>query len=323
MSTKYLWDKKNIVAAVVLGLGISSSAMADTKIPVVASFSILGDLVSQVGGEHVTVKDLVGINGDVHTYSPAPMDAVAVKDARLVVINGLGLEGWLPRLMESAHFKGVEVVASNGINKLTLAKEQCDHHHHPVTEEKCDCDHHNNNHHHGVYDPHAWNSVTNVKTYVKNIEAGLVKVDPANASDYQHNAQVYLQKLDKLQLDIQQQFANIPASQRVIITSHDAFQYFSRDYDVTFLAPQGTSTDAEASAADVANIINQVRDDHVRAVFIENITDNRMVEQISQETGAKIGGKLYSDALSGPNEPASSYIKLMEHNTATISNALK
>ncbi|PSU98085.1 metal ABC transporter substrate-binding protein [Photobacterium kishitanii] len=305
MSTKYLWDKKNIVAAVVLGLGISSSAMADTKIPVVASFSILGDLVSQVGGEHVTVKDLVGINGDVHTYSPAPMDAVAVKDARLVVINGLGLEGWLPRLMESAHFKGVEVVASNGINKLTLAKEQCDHHHH------------------GVYDPHAWNSVTNVKTYVKNIEAGLVKVDPANASDYQHNAQVYLQKLDKLQLDIQQQFANIPASQRVIITSHDAFQYFSRDYDVTFLAPQGTSTDAEASAADVANIINQVRDDHVRAVFIENITDNRMVEQISQETGAKIGGKLYSDALSGPNEPASSYIKLMEHNTATISNALK
>lgn len=319
MSMKYFWNKKNIITVVVLSLGVSSSAMADTKIPVVASFSILGDLVSQVGGDHVTVKDLVGVNGDVHTYSPAPMDAVAVKDAQLVVINGLGLEGWLPRLMESAHFKGIEVVASKGINTLTLAEEGCDQHHSTAKES---CDHHNH-HHHGVYDPHAWNSVTNVKIYVKNIEAGLMKIDPAHASDYQHNAQAYLQKLDKLQLDIKQQFAKIPASQRVIVTSHDAFQYFSRDYDVTFLAPQGTSTDAEASAADVAKIINQVRDDHVRAVFIENITDNRMIEQISQETGAKIGGKLYSDALSGPNEPASSYIKMMEYNTATISNALK
>ncbi|PSU74527.1 metal ABC transporter substrate-binding protein [Photobacterium phosphoreum] len=319
MSTKYFWNKKNIITVVVLSLGVSSSAMADTKIPVVASFSILGDLVSQVGGDHVTVKDLVGVNGDVHTYSPAPMDAVAVKDAQLVVINGLGLEGWLPRLMESAHFKGIEVVASKGINTLTLAEEGCDQHHSAAKES---CDHHNH-HHHGVYDPHAWNSVTNVKIYVKNIEAGLMKIDPAHTSDYQHNAQAYLQKLDKLQLDIKQQFAKIPASQRVIVTSHDAFQYFSRDYDVTFLAPQGTSTDAEASAADVAKIINQVRDDHVRAVFIENITDNRMIEQISQETGAKIGGKLYSDALSGLNEPASSYIKMMEHNTATISNALK
>ncbi|SMY38249.1 metal ABC transporter substrate-binding protein [Photobacterium andalusiense] len=316
MTTKNILHKKAVVAAVVLGLMASSSAMAETKVPVVASFSILGDLVSQVGGDHVAVKDLVGINGDVHTYSPAPMDAVAVKDAQLVVINGLGLEGWLPRLIESSHFKGTEIVASKGINTLTLAEEECAHH----SSAKEGCHHH---HHHGVYDPHAWNSVTNVKIYVKNIEAGLIKVDPAHTSDYQHNAQAYLQKLDKLQLDIQKQFAKIPASQRIIVTSHDAFQYFSRDYDVTFLAPQGTSTSAEASAADVAKIINQVRDDHVRAVFIENITDNRMVEQISHETGAKIGGKLYSDALSGPSEPATSYIKMMEYNTATIANALK
>ncbi|MCJ8348605.1 zinc ABC transporter substrate-binding protein, partial [Moritella sp.] len=177
-------------------------------------------------------------------------------------------------------------------------------------------------HDHGDIDPHAWHSIKNVKVYVHNIAKGLIQVDPANTDDYQKNAKDYIQKLDKLELKINAQLATIPETQRKVITPHDAFGYFARDFNVTFLAPQGTSTGSEASAADVAALIKQIRHDNVNAVFMENIADNRLIEQISRETGVKVGGKLYSDALSSADEPAATYLQMMQYNVDTIVNAL-
>lgn len=296
------------IPVLALTLGLSHSAIASEQMPVITSFSILGDIVSQIGGDHIAITNLVKANGDAHVYQPTPIDAKEISQAKLVIMNGLGFEGWMPRLIESSNFKGIEIIASNGITPLT--REEEDHHH-------------ETDHQHGNYDPHAWNSVRNVKIYVKNIEAGLINADPKNSDDYKKNADNYLQKLDKLEITIHQELDQIPQSKRTIITPHDAFGYFSRDYNVTFYAPQGTSTESEASAADVATIIRQIRKDDIQAVFIENITDNRMIEQISNETHAHIGGKLYSDALSGPDEPATSYIKLIQHNVNTITQALK
>jgi zinc/manganese transport system substrate-binding protein len=317
-----------MLSLIALGLGMSSTAMAEEKVPVVASFSILGDLVSQVGGEHISVTTLVKANGDAHVYSPSPMDAKAVTHAKLLVVNGLGFEGWMPRLVESSNFTGEKVVASDGIDAM---KGGCNHHDDDHQEHDSDHaehvghhdeDHTTHDHHHGEFDPHAWNSIANVKTYISNIEKGLSKVDPKHSSDYAANALHYTQKLDSLELQLHAEIDKIPASQRNVITPHDAFGYFSRDFDVTFIAPQGTSTESEASAADVAAIITQIREDNVTAVFMENIADNRMIEQISRETGAKIGGKLFSDALSSSAGPASTYIELMQYNVDTIVKAL-
>ena len=239
------------LSLIALGLGMSSAAMASDKIPVVASFSILGDLVSEVGGDHITVTTLVKANGDAHVCSPAPMDTKAVTHAKLLVVNGLEFEGWIPRLLDSSNFTGEKVTASSGIN--AMKGEENDEHHEGdehKARDHADHDHakdkyeehveHNHEHHHGEFDPHAWNSIANVKIYVRNIEKGLSKVDPENTSDYENNALHYIQKLDQLELRLHAEIDKIPASQRKVITPHDAFAYFSRDFDVTFIAPQGT-----------------------------------------------------------------------------------
>ena len=339
--------KAYLIASIALGLGVNTSVFANDKIPVIASFSVLGDLVSEVGGEHIDITTLVKANGDAHVYSPTPKDALAVRKAQLLVINGLNFEGWMPRFLESAKFAGTTVVTSNGIDVIEIGheahadhEEHADHddeHHehadhnddHDEHEEHADHDdeHHEHaehtGHHHEGQDPHAWNSIANVKTYIKNIEVGLSKVDPENSKDYQKNAQVYLQKLEKLEIKLHKEIDTIPTSQRKIITPHDAFAYFARDFDVEFIAPQGTSTESEASASDMAAIIKQIRDENISAVFMENIADNRMVQQISQETNAKIGGELFSGALSGPEGKAPTYLKMMEYNVNTIVSALK
>jgi len=340
-----------LIASIALGLGVNTTAFANDKIPVVASFSILGDLVSEVGGSHVDITTLVKANGDAHVYSPTPKDALAVRKAKLLVVNGLDFEGWIPRILESAHFQGTTIVASDGIDVITLGdnehEEHADHHeaHHEDADhdEKHenhadydeahheDADHdekheaheqHAGEHHHDGVDPHAWNSIINVKTYVKNIASGLSQVDPENAKDYQQNAQGYLQKLDKLEIKLHAKLDTIPLSQRVVITPHDAFGYFARDFKIEFTAPQGSSTESEASASDMAAIIKQIRKDKVGAVFMENIADNRMIEQISQETDAKIGGELFSGSLSDKQGPAATYLKMIEYNVDTIVSAL-
>ena len=267
-----------------------------------ATFSILGDFVRNVGGDRVEVTTLVGPNSDAHVYAPAPADARRVADAKVVITNGLGFEGWMSRLVKASGSKAPVVVATKGIKERKAA----------------------GGHGHGTAraDPHAWQSVANAKVYVANIRDALIAADPAGKAAYDANAAAYLAKLDALDQEVKAAVATIPADRRRMITNHDAFGYFQQAYGVEFIAPQGVSTEAEPSARDVARIITQVKKQKIPAVFLENVTDPRLMDRISKETGARIGGKLYSDALTEKKGDAPSYIDLMRHNIKTLSAAL-
>jgi zinc/manganese transport system substrate-binding protein len=276
------------------------AAHAQEKLKILASFSILGDLVRRVGGQRVALAVLVGPNSDAHVYSPAPADAKKVADAKVVIVNGLGYEGWMSRLVRAAGAKADLVVASKGIKER---KAQ-------------------GHHGHAGADPHAWQSVANAKIYVGNIRDALAAADPAGKAEYERHATAYLEELDRLDREVKAAVAAIPADRRRIISNHDAFGYFQQAYGVEFIAPQGVSTEAEPSARDVARIITQIRKNKIPAVFLENIADPRLMQRIAQESGARIGGKLYSDALTEEGGEAPSYIELMRHNLRTLSAAL-
>ena len=303
-------NRRALIGAFAAGLLLVATpiaARAQDKLPVVASFSILGDFVKQVGGDRVSVTTLVGANGDAHVYSPTPADAKAMAAAKLIVVNGLKFEGWMTRLIKSSGAKATIATATTGIAPL-----------------KGDDDHDakkGHGHDHDV-DPHAWQSVANAKVYVANIRDALVKADPAGKDAYETNATRYLAQLDVVEGEIRAAVARIPADRRKAITSHDAFGYFVKAYGIAFIAPQGVSTEAEASAKDVARIIRQVKAEKVPAVFLENVTNPRLVEQIARESGAKIGGRIYSDALSDAAGPAGTYIAMMKHNISEIEKAL-
>jgi zinc/manganese transport system substrate-binding protein len=284
-----------------VGLLIETPALGQDRMNVVATFSILGDLVKNVGGDRVEVSTLVGPNGDVHVYLPTPGDARKLAAAKVVFVNGLGLEGWLTRLISASSTKASIVIASEGIKPRKMKNE------HDTGD---------------VSDPHAWQSVANAKIYVANIRDGLIALDPAGKASYDANATAYLGKLDELETQVAVAIAKIPVDRRKIITTHDAFGYFSDAYGMTFIAPEGVSTDAEPSAKDLAKIITQIRLQKIPAVFMENITDPRLMEEIARETGATIGGTLYSDALSDPSGPAGTYIEMMRHNVSEFSKAL-
>ncbi|MCS0497430.1 metal ABC transporter substrate-binding protein [Ancylobacter sp. MQZ15Z-1] len=286
------------------------------KMPVVATFSILGDLVKQVGGDRVAVSVLVGPNGDAHVFQPAPADAKKVADAKVVFVNGLGFEGWMDRLLKSSGTKAKIVVASEGVTPREMAEEEEGDAH------EADAAHEHEGHEHGGLDPHAWQSVANAKLYVANIRDGLIAADPAGQAAYASNAAAYTAKLDALENEVKAAIAAIPPERRRIITSHDAFGYFGAAYGMEFIAPQGVSTDAEASAQDVASIIRQIKAEKIPAVFMENISDPRLIQRIAAETGAKIGGEVYSDALSDDKGPASTYIDMIENNIHQFSSAL-
>ena len=291
-----------LLAAIVLGVcGFAASAQDKPK--VVATFSILADLANNVGGDRVEVATLVGPDGDAHVYSPTPADGRRLAEAKLVVANGLKLEGWMGRLIKSSGTAAPVVEAAKGVQPLKAEE-------------------HGHDHGHADVDPHAWQSVANVKRYVTNIRDGLIAADPAGRAAYEANAAAYLEKLDALDKDVRAAIDAIPRDRRKIITSHDAFGYFQKAYGVTFVAPQGVSTEAEASAKDVARIIQQIRREKIPAVFLENVSDPRLVERIAKESGAKIGGRLYSDALSGQDGPAGTYIDMMRHNIRALSAAL-
>lgn len=289
-------------------------AFAQDKLPVVASFSILGDMVSKVGGDRVDVTTIVGPDGDAHVYEPMPADAQAVAAAKVVFVNGLAFEGWLDRLVGAAEYKGPVVVVTTGIEPLTMAEE-----HHDEGEAEAETE---AGEEHGGADPHAWQSVDNAKIYVSNIAAALIAADPAGEGVYSANALAYLTELSGLDVEIQAAIAALPVDRRSIVTSHDAFGYFGAAYGLTLHAPEGLSTEAEPSAADVATLITQMKAEAIPAVFMENITDSRLLEQIMTETGAKVGGTLFSDALSSPDGPASTYLKMMRHNITTLTAAL-
>jgi zinc/manganese transport system substrate-binding protein len=282
----------------------SSPSIAAGKLKAVASFSILADLVKQVGGEHVDVSAIVGPDGDAHVFQPSPLDAKAVADAQLVVINGLGLEGWTARLIQSSGTKAPVVVASKGVRPLQGEGE----------------DKAGNL---GKPDPHAWQSIANAKIYVANIRDGLIAADRADRAAFDANAQTYLAKLDQLEAEVKAAIASIPLENRKIITTHDAFGYFARAYGMSFIAPQGVSTETEPSAKDVAKIIRQIKAQHIPAVFLENISDDRLMQQVARETGARIGDKLYSDALSKPGAGAATYLDMMRNNIAAFTKALR
>ena len=370
-------------ALVAASAALPGTVRADEPIKVVATFSILGDMVEVIGGDAIELTTLVGPDGDAHVYTPTPQAAKAVSEADVLILNGLEFEGWLERLTEAASFDGQLVVATDGVEALEFeehddhddehgdhddhedGEEHADHdddHDHDHAEEKhgddhaehkdedhahdddhdeheehaghdehkdedhADHDDHGDDDHaghdHGFFDPHAWQSIDNAMIYVNNIAAGLAQADPDNASAYFTNRAAYVEELEALELEISTLMAGLPDEKRTVVTSHDAFGYFADAYGLEFLAPQGLSTESEASAADVAELITQIREDGISAVFVESITDGRLMEQIASETNAVVGGTLYSDALSPEDGPAGTYLDMMRHNSATISQAL-
>ena len=274
---------------------------------VVASFSILADMVRQVGGPQVSVRALVPAGGDAHVYQPTPADARELGRAELVVVNGLGFEGWLQRLEQAAGYQGPRVVATQGIEPIAGAP---DHEHG-----------HEYGHEHGGPDPHAWQSVPNAQRYVRNITEGLCAARPAGCPVWQDNAVKYLDALTRLDQDIRAAWQSVPPAQRKVITSHDAFGYYARAYGVQFLAPQGISTDSEPSAKDMARLVRQIRAEKIRALFVEQLASPRLLEQLARETGIRPAGALYSDALSPADGPAATYVDMMRHNTAALTQA--
>ncbi|QYZ68551.1 metal ABC transporter substrate-binding protein [Neotabrizicola shimadae] len=311
---------RRLLLASAAAIAFAAPAFAQDKLNVIATFSILGDIVQNVGGDRVEVTTLVGPDGDAHVFQPAPADAQAVAGADVIVANGLGFEGWMDRLVEASGTKATIITASEGVTPRAFEEEGHDHaegEDHDHAEEEAGHDHD-----HGGQDPHAWQSVANVEIYVGNIERGLTAADPEGAETYKANAAAYMAELQAVDAEIKAAIAALPEDRRTIVTSHDAFGYFGDAYGMTFKAPQGISTESEASAADVAALITQIRDEKIPAVFMENISDPRLLDQIAAETGAKVGGTLYSDALSGPEGPAGTYLTMMRYNIGQLTAAL-
>jgi zinc/manganese transport system substrate-binding protein len=286
--------------SLLFSLALAASPALAAEVKAVASFSILGDMVQRIGGDRVALTTIVGPNADTHVYEPSPTDAAAVSGAQIFFVNGLGFEGWLDRLVGATGFAGPVITASDGVKTHTMDEDG-----------------------ETLTDPHAWQSLSNGLFYVANIEKGLCAVDAAGCPVYAANAAAYSAEISALDAEVKAQITAVPEAQRKVITTHDAFGYFGLEYGVTFLAPEGISTESEASAADVAKLIEQVRADGVKALFIENMSDPRLVEQIAKETGAKVGGALYADSLSRPDEGAPTYLDMFRHNVALLVPALE
>ena len=276
---------------------ISAPSWAAEPLPVTASFSILGDLVRVVGGDRVSVTTLVGPNEDAHVFEPTPSDAKSILHSKLLVINGLGFEPWAQKLAQSAGYKGALLLATQGVKARNMSAPA------GHTQEA---------------DPHAWQNPANVVIYVRNIAQSLTQLDPAGAATYQRNRDVYIADLVALDHWAQAQFATLPSDKRKVITPHDAFGYFAEHYQVTFLAPQGLSTNAEPSAKQVAQLIRQIKREKIKAVFVENMSNPKLLAQITADAGVTLGAKLYVDALSGPADTGASYLKMMQHNVAQL-----
>ncbi len=288
------------IAIVALVLGQVTTSAAAKPLQVVASFTIIADMVRQVGGAHVEVTSLVGANGDPHAYEPSPDDAKRLRGADVVFVNGIGLEGWMDRLISASGYAGQPVVVTKGISPLKMEEDGKT-----------------------ILDPHAWNSAANGLIYVRNIIAALSAADADDAQAFQTSGAAYIKQLEALDSYAHQEIDPIPKAKRKVLTTHDAFGYFSQAYGVMFLSPVGVSTEMEASAADVGKLIKQIQAEHVRAYFLENSNDPRLVRQIARATGAQPGGELYVEALSPPDGPASTYVSMFRHNVDQLVDAMK
>lgn len=292
--------KKRWFAALLLLIVSACCTVSARDLQVVASFTVLADMARQIGGSHVQVRSLVGPNGDPHVYEPTPQDAEALAHADVIVVNGLGLEGWMDRLIRASGTHGAVTVASTGIRTLRMDEDGRD-----------------------IPDPHAWNSAANAVVYAGNITEALARTDPAHAADYRANGAAYAARLRVLDQWARREIGSIPAARRVVITSHDAFGYLGATYGIRFLAPVGFSTESEASAAAVARLIDLIRHTQVRAVFLENSNDPRLTEQIATATGLKPGGTLYPEALSTADGPAPTYAKMFRYNIQTLLDGMR
>lgn len=271
--------------------------------PVVASFSILADITAQVGGKRVQVRALVGPDQDAHVYQPTPEDVRAVAGARVVVTNGLGFEGWIDRLIKASDTKAARVVATTGIPTRQMAG--------------------GDGHGHGkLVDPHVWHDPKRMAAYARTIAEGLAKADPAGADAYKAHAAAFAERAAAADAWAEAEFAKVPLPKRKVITSHDAFGYLAERYRLTLASPRGISTEAEPSAKGIAALIRQIREQKIKAVFIENITDRRLVDQLAKEAGAVVGGRLYSDALSAPGGPAATWESLFRSNVGLLTSAM-
>ncbi len=297
-----------ILAILLLFCLLPGRAVAEQQVRVLTSFSILADLVSQVGGDKVEVDSLVGPDSDAHAFRPSPVDARKLAQSDLLVINGLGYESWFKRLVEASDFQGPVVVASDGIKPI-MARDMGNGHSH------------DDGHDHGPTDPHAWHDINSVIQYVENIRENLAELDPVNSDYYTRRASIYEARLRLLDSELEQAFAAIEPSQRKVITSHAAFEYLGRAYQIRFYAAQGITTESKSSAAHIASLIRLINAQGIQAMFVENTADARMLEQISRETGIDMGGRLYSDALAREGE-ASTYMGLMRYNADQLLSAL-
>lgn len=310
---------KRLSLLAALMAGMASPALAE-PVKVVASFSILSDMVREVGGEHVEVTTLVGPDADAHVYQPTPSDARALAAADVAIINGLNFEGWFERLYKASGAKAPIVAAARDVR--TIDMEDDGHHGH-------DDDDHGHGHGHGhtedsgkVVDPHAWQDLTNAPRYVSAIAQALVEAAPTHAEAFEANAAAYSQRLADLDAWVRAELATIPEDRRRVITSHDSFGYFSHAYGFEFLAPVGISTEAEPSAKEVAALITQMKAENVKAVFVENMSDSRLIAQVARDAGGVVGGELYADALSAADGPAPTFEAMFRHNVQALKAAL-
>ena len=274
---------------------ITSISTASAKIKVVSTFSILGDMVKNIGGDKIELTTLVGPNGDGHVYEPTPADAKSIANADLVFVNGLGFEGWIDRLVKASGYKGKIIIATKGIKDLKFE---------------------------GELDPHAWQDLSNGRIYIKNIKNALIDVNPKNSDYYKKKFIAYDEILESMDKSTKDRFADISKKNRKVITSHDAFLYFGRAYDIDFRSPVGVTTESEPSAGELAALITEMRKDGIKALFAENITDPRLIKQLAREVNAQIGGTLYSDALSDNSEPANTYINMFKYNVNELATIL-
>ena len=282
---------------------------------VVASFSILGDIIKNVGGGDVAVTTLVGPDGDAHVYEPTPADAKAVSSAQLLAVNGLHFEGWMDRLVQSAGYRGEIVVASQGVTPRHMEEA----HEESTVQHGA---HHPEKHDHGAVDPHAWQDLANGQIYVDNLIVALAKVDPDHAEAYRRRGEAYRAQLRDTDRWVRGQIATVPLAKRRVITSHDAFGYFGAAYGVEFLAPVGWNTENEPSAQAIATLIRQNKQEKTRALFLENMSDPRLVQRIAHEASGVVGGTLYSDALAPAGQPGDSYIGLFRYNVPALVAAM-
>lgn len=296
---------RKLFSAIALALSFFALPLHAAPLKVVASFSILGDMVKQVGGDLVDVETLVGPDGDAHVFQPTPADGKKVSGAAIVFINGLGFEGWMERLTTSADYKGKIVVASKGLTSTrTMTEEE-------GSEAKT------------ITDPHAWQSLTNGRLYIKNIAAALSEADAAHAAQYNANAATVDKELAALDGWVKSEIATVPATKRKVITSHDAFGYFSGAYHVTFVAPVGISTEAEPSAKGMKQLITQLKQEGVKAIFFENMASEKVVKQLASEANVTVGPALYADALSAKDGPAPTYQAMFKYNVSKLVQGMK